>query len=200
MSQFDQAFEQVKQLAEKFNSNASYYSSPSYQEVEARKDFIDKFFIALGWDVNHDLQRNPYEQEVKVEKGQRQQQATVQKRADYAFYTSPNFKAVKFFVEAKKPAVELKHPDNYFQTIRYGWNANTPLAILTDFEQFHIIDCRYKPDLKSVFTGKHKEYRYIDYLDKEKFAELYWLFSWKRYLDIRFMILCLSDTGIVFQI
>jgi adenine-specific DNA-methyltransferase len=177
MTLFEQAFEQVRQLAEKFHGNHAYYTSASYQEAEARKDFIDKFFIALGWDVNHDEQHNPYEQEVKVEKGQKQQQATAQKRADYAFFTAPNFKDVKFFVEAKKPSVDLKHPDNYFQAIRYGWNANTPVAVLTDFEQFHIIDCRYKPDLRFVFSGHHKEYRYTDYSDKEKFAEIYWLFS-----------------------
>ena len=177
MTPFEQAFEHVNQLSEKFQNNYSYYSSPSYQEAEARKDFIDKFFIALGWDVNHDAQHNPYEQEVKVEKGQRQQQATAQKRADYAFYAAPNFKDVRFFAEAKKPAVGLRHHDHYFQTIRYGWNANTPLAVLTDFEEFHIIDCRYQPDLNTVFKGNHREYRYTDYSDKEKFAEIYWLFS-----------------------
>jgi len=30
-------------------------------------DFVDKFFVALGWDVNHNIQTNPYEQEVHVE-------------------------------------------------------------------------------------------------------------------------------------
>lgn len=177
MTAFDKAFEEVSQLAKKFGENYSYYARPEYQEAEVRKDFIDKFFIALGWDVNHDHQHNPYEQEVRVEKAQRQQQSKAQKRADYAFYSAPNFKDVKFFTEAKKPAVELKHPDNYFQTIRYGWNANTPVAVLTDFEQFHIIDCRYKPDIRYVFNGQHKEYRFTEYNDKEKFAEIYWLFS-----------------------
>jgi adenine-specific DNA-methyltransferase len=128
--------------------------------------FINPFFEALGWDVSSKHHPNPYEQEVRVEKSQKQQQSKVQKRADYGFFTAPNFKDVKFFVEAKKPAVEIKHPDNYFQTIRYGWNANTPVAVLTDFEQFHIIDCRYKPDIRFVFNGQHKEY-----LDKENFAK-----------------------------
>lgn len=177
MTAFEKAFEEVSALAKKFGDNYSYFARPEYQEAEVRKDFIDKFFIILGWDVNHDHQHNPYEQEVRVEKAQKQQQSKTQKRADYAFYTAPNFKDVKFFTEAKKPAVELKHPDNYFQTIRYGWNANTPLAVLTDFEQFHIIDCRYKPDIRYVFNGQHKEYRYTDYADKEKFAEIYWIFS-----------------------
>jgi len=64
---FDTAFSEIKELVETFKANAPRYLSPSYQEAEARKDFIDKFFIVLGWDVNHDRQKNPYEQEVKVE-------------------------------------------------------------------------------------------------------------------------------------
>ena len=51
--------------------------------------FIDKFFIALGWDVNHDEQTNPYEQEVKVEPPV---SAGGQRRADYAFHLAPNYR------------------------------------------------------------------------------------------------------------
>lgn len=177
MTSFDIAFQQVSKLANDFHVNLKFYMDSKYQEYEVRNHFINKFFIALGWDVLGDQNSNPYEQEVKVEKAQRQQGSRSQKRADYAFYKSPNFKDVEFFVEAKKPSVELKSIDNYFQTIRYGWNAQTPIAILTDFEQFHIIDCRIKPDSRYVFNGIHKEFRYTDYLIKEEFAKIYWLFS-----------------------
>lgn len=177
MTAFETAFEKISILVNDFQNNLSYFMSPTYQESEVRKSFIDKFFKALGWDVDNDYHPNPYEQEVKVEKAQRQQESKSQRRADYAFYKSPNYKDVSFFVEAKKPFVQLKQEDNYFQTIRYGWNAQTPIAVLTDFEQFHIIDCRLKPNVKTVFDGNHKEYHYKDYLDKEKFAEIYWLFS-----------------------
>jgi adenine-specific DNA-methyltransferase len=64
---FEQACEKVSKLAARFQANEVRYLSSTYQEAEVRKDFIDKFFIALGWDVNHDEQTNPYEQEVKVE-------------------------------------------------------------------------------------------------------------------------------------
>src|SRR5690242_12413229 len=104
INEFERAYNIICSLAEKFKTNVDYYTSPTYQEAEARKDFIDKFFIALGWDVNHDEQINPYEQEVKVEKPQKQQESISQKRADYAFFASPNFKDVRFFVEAKKPS------------------------------------------------------------------------------------------------
>ncbi len=64
---FDEVFKKVGKLATTFQENEARYISAEYQEAEVRKDFIDKFFTALGWDVNHDIQTNPYEQEVKVE-------------------------------------------------------------------------------------------------------------------------------------
>ena len=113
MSKFDIAFKKIGILAKDFQGNESHYKSSKYSEAEARKDFIDKFWIALGWDVNHDKQTNPYEQEVKVERGV----ATGggKRRADFAFYLAPNFHDVRFFVEAKKPAVEIETKENYFQ-------------------------------------------------------------------------------------
>jgi adenine-specific DNA-methyltransferase len=141
---FEQACEKVSKLAARFQANEVRYLSPNYQEAEVRKDFIDKFFIALGWDVNHDEQTNPYEQEVKVEPTV---SAGGQRRADYAFLLVPNYHDVRFFVEAKKPHGDIATADNYFQTIRYGWNTETPLAVLTDFKQFHVLDCRYRPDI-----------------------------------------------------
>jgi hypothetical protein len=173
-SLFDAAFARVKELAATFKAGEARYLSPDYQEAEARKDFIDKFWTALGWDVNHDVQTNPYEQEVKVE---RTVHASGQRRADYAFYLAPNFRDPRFFVEAKKPAVEVGTKEGYFQLIRYGWNSRTPLAVITDFEQFHILDCRYKPDLATALNCAVAKYHYSDYIDREKFAKIYWIFS-----------------------
>ena len=68
-TQFDVAFAKVQKLAAIFESGKDRYLSSDYQEAEVRKDFIDKFFTALGWDVNHDVQTNPYGHEVKVDLG-----------------------------------------------------------------------------------------------------------------------------------
>ncbi len=57
----------IRQLVEDFKQQESAFLSPSYQESQVRQDFIDKFFTALGWDVTHEKQKNPYEQEVKIE-------------------------------------------------------------------------------------------------------------------------------------
>src|SRR5437667_4536568 len=116
---FDEAFERVKQLVSTFSENESKYLAPGYSEAQARLDFIDKFWIALGWDVNHETQTDPYKQEVKVERGVATSE--FRKRADHAFL-APNFRDVRFFVEAKKPHAGIDNADFYFQTIRYGWN------------------------------------------------------------------------------
>ena len=141
------AFSSISSLVSSISSQESSYLSPNYQESEVRKDFIDKFFIALGGDVNHDEQKNPYRQEVKVE---RKPSHGTQQRADYAFYLAPNFRDVRFFVEAKKPSRNLSNADDYFQAIRYAWGAGTPIVVLTDFEEFHVIDARIKASIFAV--------------------------------------------------
>lgn len=69
-SALEQAFSVVQSLAEDFEANKTHFLSPTYQESEVRKDFIDKFLTALSWDVNHYRQKTPFEQEVKVERGE----------------------------------------------------------------------------------------------------------------------------------
>lgn len=171
----DKAFELVGQLAHDFRKHSDHYLSRAYQEAEVRKGFIDKFFIALGWDVNHEVQSNPFEQEVKVEPPV----ATggSQRRADYSFHVSPDFRDPRMIVEAKKPSVELDTADNYFQTIRYGWSKGNPIAGLTNFAQLHLLDCRYKPDIDKAIHRCERRYGIDDYLDRDKFREIYWLVS-----------------------
>jgi type I restriction-modification system DNA methylase subunit len=173
-SGFDTAFRKVQELVADFRANEKFYLSPQYQEQEARRDFIDKFWLALGWDVNHETQKNPFEQEVKVE---RREHGFSQRRADYAFYLAPNFRDVKFYVEAKKPHGDIATADNYFQTIRYGWSSSTPVAVLHDFAQFEILDCRYRPHIDTALAQNLCKYHFSHYEDPEKFAEIYWLFS-----------------------
>lgn len=173
---FTTAFESVSHLVADFQQHESDYLKASYSEQRVRKDFIDKFWMALGWDVNHEVQKNPNEQEVKVEENVGVEGRI--RKADYAFLT-PNFRDVRFFVEAKKPSRNIDNADDYFQTIRYGWNAQTPVSILTDFEHFRVLDCRLKPDVKTALNRSIPKYNfhYTDYADASKFAEIYDLFS-----------------------
>ena len=172
---FQESFHSIKTLVDDFKSNEKQYLNPNYSEADVRNDFINKFFIALVWDVRQETQKNPYEQEVRVEKPVLI--AKAQKRADYTFYLSPNFRDIKFFVEAKKPSHDLVNKDYFFQTVRYGWNANTPIAVLTDFEEFIILDCRFRPNINDIFNYKIKSFHYSDYANEETFKEIYYLFS-----------------------
>src|SRR5439155_11648086 len=68
------------------------------------------------------------------------------KAPDYCFRIGG---ARKFFLEAKKPAVDIKHDVSpAFQLRRYAWTTKLPLSILSDFEEFAVYDCRFKPDQK----------------------------------------------------
>jgi adenine-specific DNA-methyltransferase len=172
----DRAAETASRLAKEFDANASYYLSPSYQEAEVRKDFIDKFLFALGWDVNHDIQRNPFEQEVKVERSVHMG-ATAQRRADYSIAIAPEYDTPVLYVEAKKPHADIATADNYFQTIRYANQRSHPIGVLTDFEQLHIVDCRYQANIQTAIHRSLLRFHYSDYLNQEKFAAIFFLLS-----------------------
>ena len=53
---FEESHASVRALAADFAAREAAYLAPEYQEAEARADFIDKFWIALGWDVRHEQQ------------------------------------------------------------------------------------------------------------------------------------------------
>jgi len=172
---FEIAWKSAKKLADDFLDNKHYYvDSGQYQEAEARKDFIDRFFIALGWDVNHEHQRDPYRQEVKIETTSPKK---LSGRADYAFSLAPLFRRVRFLVEAKRPQQSILSPDNCFQTIRYGWPQRVPICVLTDFFSLHILDTRFRPNINSALSRVIKSWHCSEYSDPKKFAEIYWLLS-----------------------
>ncbi|MFZ0748157.1 MAG: N-6 DNA methylase, partial [Pyrinomonadaceae bacterium] len=171
---FDEAFARIRELVNTFKENEAFYTGSAYQEAEARKDFIDKFWIALGWDINSEEETDPYKQRAKVERAVATSE--FRKRADYAFYSS-NFRDVQFFVEAKKPRVGLDTPLYYFQTIRYGWNSHVPISVLHDFEEMRVLDCRYKPDINTALGHAVLKYHYTDYANEQSFRTIYYLFS-----------------------
>lgn len=44
---------EISELIEKFARNLEAYRSGKYNETQVRVEFIDPFFIALGWDVHN---------------------------------------------------------------------------------------------------------------------------------------------------
>ena len=47
------AAERIGQLVERFDRNIDAYRAGGYKEMEIRREFIDPFFAALGWDMDN---------------------------------------------------------------------------------------------------------------------------------------------------
>ncbi|OHB84341.1 MAG: hypothetical protein A2V98_19805, partial [Planctomycetes bacterium RBG_16_64_12] len=82
-----------------------------------------------------------------------------------------------FFVEAKKPAVDIREAvDPAFQLRRYAWSAKLPVSILTDFEEWAVYDCRVRPvKTDRAATARVMYHTYTEYVDR--WDELAGLFS-----------------------
>jgi len=131
----------VADLVERFARHRDAYRSGHYNETQLRREFIDPFFKALGWDVDNERGYAEAYKDVIHEDAIRVGGGV--KAPDYCFRIGGTR---KFFVEAKKPSVDIRggtHPA--YQLRRYAWSAKLPLSILTDFEELAVYDCRVRP-------------------------------------------------------
>lgn len=131
----------VLDLCERFRRNVDAYRSGRYNETQLRREFLDPLFKALGWDIDNkagyaELYKDVvHEDAIKI--------GGTTKAPDYSFRVGGTR---KFFLEAKKPSVNIKgDPHPAFQLRRYAWSAKLPLSILSDFEELAVYDCRIKP-------------------------------------------------------
>jgi type I restriction-modification system DNA methylase subunit len=163
---------EILHLIERFERNIESYRSGEYKETQLRLEFINPFFKILGWDVDNEKGYAEAYKDVIHEDAIKIGGAT--KAPDYCFRIGG---ARKFFLEAKKPSVNLKDETNpAFQLRRYAWSAKLPLSILTDFEEFAVYDCRIKPS-KNDKAGTSR-ILYLTYKDyTEKWEEIYSIFS-----------------------
>lgn len=154
---------EIVDLVERFESNQESYKDAHYNETQVRREFIDPFFKALGWDIDNEqgfaeaYKDVIHEDAIKV--------GATTKAPDYSFRIGG---LRKFFLEAKKPFVDIKediHPA--FQLRRYAWTAKLPLSVLTDFEEFSVYDCHVKPDKADKASSARVLYlNYKDYLTR----------------------------------
>jgi predicted type IV restriction endonuclease len=131
----------IVRLINLFGRNQADYRSATYREYQLRQEFLDPCFRALGWDMDNRAGAPLAYREVIHEDALRIGTAT--KAPDYCFLVNGTR---KFFVEAKRPAVNLsRDPTPAYQLRRYAWSANLPLSILTDFQEWAVYDCRHRP-------------------------------------------------------
>lgn len=86
-------------------------------------------------------------------------------RPDYIFTLSGIY---KFFVEAKKPSIDICNDViSSCQARRYGWNARHPFSVLTNMEYLLIYDTNNPPkESDSSQVALIKKYHYLEYADK----------------------------------
>lgn len=132
--------QEIVELVQRFRDNAEAYRR-DYNETQVRREFIDPFFRALGWDIDN---RQGYAEAYKeVVHEDKVRVGGTTRAPDYSFRIGGTR---KFFVEAKQPSINLRDdPSPAYQLRRYGWSANLPLSVLTDFEELAVYDCQVKP-------------------------------------------------------
>ena len=153
----------IHELVDRFSLHSDAYHNGHYNETQLRREFLDPFFEELGWDV---FNKNGYAEAYKdVIHEDAIKVGGATKAPDYAFHIGGTR---KFFVEAKKPSVNLKDDISpAYQLRRYAWSAKLPLSILTDFEELAIYDCRSRPDKSDkASTGRVKYFTFKDYSER----------------------------------
>ena len=164
----------ISELVKKYEADIGVYRSVKYNETQLRTDFLDPLFTILGWDITNSNGKPTNEREVLVEEGLRAKKGANTKKPDYTFRL---YSERKFFLEAKKPSVDVStDPSPAKQVRRYGFTAKLKISVLSNFEYLSIYDCSSIVDENSpVQHSRIKIYHYTEYI--EKLDEIYHLLS-----------------------
>jgi hypothetical protein len=155
----------VVELVNNFLRYADSYRGAQYKETEVRTEFIDPFFTALGWDVANVAGEGPSNKDVVLEYTLPGTPSAAKRVPDYNFRIGGE---PKFFVEAKKPSVDLKEDNKPALQVRtYGWSAGLPISLLTDFEELSVYECLSPPSAwDRSTTGRRKYFTVHEYLER----------------------------------
>jgi len=156
----------IMRLIERFDHQLDQVRSPSYNEAQLRIDFINPMFRELGWDI--DNVKGSAEQYREVVYEDRVRVAGANKAPDYSFRIGGSR---KFFLEAKKPFINLRDAwEPAYQLRRYAWSAKLAASLLTDFEELAVYDCRVQPKQFDKPSTARREYMtYRQYEEKWDF-------------------------------
>ena len=185
----EEALNKIKSLVQRFDEQKEFYKQADYNETQTRRDFIDPFFKALGWDVDNE---NGYAESYReVIHEDRVNVGGATKAPDYSFRLVGGKRL--FFLEAKKPSIDIKEDINpAYQVRRYGWSAKMPISVITDFEEFSIYDCTKKP--KPTDKASHSRIKYLQYTEYVSEFDFLWdTFSKEKVLKGSFDKYIVSD-------
>lgn len=152
----------LNSLVRKYEQDRAFYLTAKFNETLLRSDFLDPFFELLGWDIKNVAGKRTGEREVLLEEPLKADAASHTKKPDYTFRL---YGERKFFVEAKKPCVDITEEDSPARQVRrYGYTAGLRISVLSNFEDLYIYDTTCP-----VISGDHltkavlKHYHYTEY-------------------------------------
>lgn len=151
----------VAALVEHFSNNEEYFLSLQYNESELRREFLEPFFEALGWDVTNKAHYAESYKDVTHEPTRETDEGV----PDYCFRIGG---AAKFYLEAKKPQVRITTASEPARQLRrYGWSSKLPVGVLSNFGELAIYDTRIAPKaIDGPRVCRISYYHYRDYLTK----------------------------------
>lgn len=159
------AIKQIEKLVKYYRDNQADWEEKTYKEAQAREEFIDGFFEALGWQISGiPDSMSPEDKDVLVEYSIKDKTT---KSLDYIFKVQNQH---QFIVEAKKPSENICNPKHIFQSKTYGFLSKVPFVILTNFKELNIYDISEKPHIRQesldlIFSCDFNDYiKNIDYL------------------------------------
>ena len=176
---------ELKKLIAEYNSFSKTVDKKTVSE-ETMRTWINALLGIMGWDVRN----TTYVIQEKVLNSAHKERLieinSTHSRPDYILLNGQNIKA---FIDAKDLSVDIFSDDaTAFQVRSYGWSANLPCSFATNFEQFVIFDCRFKPNnMQKADMGVVKlaisdyldnfdvlfDHLYIDNIKTNKLEELY---------------------------
>ncbi len=118
----DEAREKIRQLVAEFD-NLTSARRRSLNEANTRAEYIDKLFMALGWDMHNSAEVT------------REETVVHRERVDYAFKTRG---VPRFLLEAKRPRGSLDDNENIRQATDYAWNQGVDWVVLCNFEELRV--------------------------------------------------------------
>lgn len=154
----------LQALVDKYQKDIDFYRSAKYNETQLRTDFLDQLFSILGWDITNAAGKPTNEREVLVEEGLKAKAGENTKKPDYTFRL---FSERKFFLEARKPNVNVSTAiEPALQVRRYGFTAKLKISVLSNFEYTAIYDCSNPvKETDTVANSRIKLYHFTELVD-----------------------------------
>lgn len=131
---------------------------------ETIRTWINDLLSIFGWDVQN---THHVLQERKLNKQFLERLKEIESSHSRPDYILLNGQTIKAFLDAKDLNVNIfDDKATAFQIRSYAWSAQIPCSFVTNFEQFVIFDCRFKPNPEQSANNGTIQLKISEYIEK----------------------------------